>query len=114
MYYYLLRILNNLTNLKKHERILKNKHKARLKESFIQKVLPFLKNKKGLLTEVLTWEGGIEQRFSRGIGRKELEDLEEWGVAVLRELEILEDFKSQKLQSWMENKKPLEGQLGDE
>lgn len=72
MYYYLMRILNHMTELKKEERKQIMEYKRILKESFIQKVLPYLKNKKGLLTEVLTWEGGIEQRFSRGIGRKEL------------------------------------------
>jgi hypothetical protein len=105
MYYYLLRIISNLTNLKKHERILMSKHHTRLKENFIQKILPYLSNKKGLLTEVITWEGGIEQRFGKGIGRKELEDLEEWGVAVLRELQILEDFKSSELQKWIPGKR---------
>jgi hypothetical protein len=46
-------------------------------------VLPFLNQKQELLTDVLVWEGGIEQRFGKGIARKDLEELEQWGVGVL-------------------------------
>lgn len=61
------------------------------------------------MTEVLVWEGGVEQRFCKGIARKDLEELEEWGVGVLQEFEMLEDFKAQQIDLIREKNLPFDG-----